>query len=166
MKQTKTVGSGASSCLRIRTVGRWILCGFIRCVALLPNNPSVLIAPFPNVLQTILVDGTQMLAAIGETFDSTGLDSPESHPESLVTGVIVSSRPQFYRISIWTRKAPAGTDDDALRPRIESIGRHFKVSVLGYSEGQKLAGPLATDVEFVSHKDSEKKGKGGRKIVL
>lgn len=110
-----------------------------------------------------------MLAAIGETFDPH-LTDPElsaAHPESLVTGVIVSSRPQFYRISIWTRSAPGSNsdDDDKLRQRIEGIGKHFKTSVLGYSEGQKLAGPLATEVEFISHKDSEKKGKG-RKIVV
>jgi translation initiation factor 4E len=110
-----------------------------------------------------------MLAAIGETFDPylTDPELLEPHPESLVTGVIVSSRPQFYRISIWTRSAPGinNEDDDKLRQRIEGIGRHFKTSVLGYSEGQKLAGPLATEVEFISHKDSEKKGKG-RKITV
>lgn len=113
-----------------------------------------------------------MLAAIGETFDPhlTDTEHSEPHPESLVTGVIVSSRPQFYRISIWTRSAPGVSsnedDEDAkLRHRIESIGKHFKTNVLGYSEGQKLAGPLATEVEFISHKDSERKGKG-KKIVV
>ena len=78
--------------------------------------------------------------------------------------MIVSTRPQFYRVSIWTRLAPSG-DDDKLRERIEVIGRHFKTSVLGYSENQKLAGPLATEVEFLSHKDSEKKGKAKKIIV-
>ena len=110
-----------------------------------------------------------MLAAIGETFDSKldPSDPSETHPESLVTGVIVSSRPQFYRISIWTRSAPEVNSDngDRLRERIESIGIHFKTSVLGYAEAQKLAGPLATEVEFISHKDSEKKG-NKRKITL
>ena len=105
-----------------------------------------------------------MLAAIGETFDSSVAPSDESQPQSLVTGVIVSTRPQFYRISIWTRSAP-GPEEDAVRTKIESIGKHFKVNVLGYSEAQKLAGPLATEVEFASHKDSEKKGKG-KKIVV
>jgi translation initiation factor 4E len=110
-----------------------------------------------------------MLAAIGETFDPnlTDPDLSEVHPESLVTGVIVSSRPQFYRISIWTRNAPGSIngDQEKLRQRIEGIGKHFKTSVLGYNEGQKLAGPLATEVEFISHKDSEKKGKG-KKITV
>jgi len=110
-----------------------------------------------------------MLAAIGETFDlalaeSKG-DSTEE-PASLVTGVIVSSRPQFFRISIWTRLAPtAGGETDPLRQRIEGIGHHFKESVLGYGRSQKLAGPLATEVEFQNHKDSEKKGKGKKIIV-
>lgn len=111
-----------------------------------------------------------MLAAIGETFDPllTEGESTELPPQSLITGVIVSTRPQFYRLSIWTRTAPTGADgeDDQLRERIEAVGRHFKTSVLGYSEAQKLAGPLATEVEFLSHKDSEKKGKQAKKIIV
>ncbi|KIJ21692.1 hypothetical protein PAXINDRAFT_123759 [Paxillus involutus ATCC 200175] len=111
-----------------------------------------------------------MLAAIGETFDPypTSGESLEPNLHSLITGVIVSTRPQFYRLSIWTRLAPigAGGEDDKLRERIETVGRHFKTSVLGYSESQKLAGPLATEVEFLSHKDSEKKGKAAKKIIV
>jgi translation initiation factor 4E len=109
-----------------------------------------------------------MLAAIGETFDPQMQAADGSKPpNSLITGVIVSTRPQFYRISIWTRLAPGagGPDDDALRTRVESIGKHFKINVLGFQDSQKLAGPLATEVEFISHKDSEKKGKG-KKIVV
>lgn len=113
-----------------------------------------------------------MLAAIGETFDpyltKSNNETDEPPPTSLITGVIVSTRPQFYRLSIWTRQAPAGTgtaEDEKLRTRIEAIGKHFKTQVLGYGDTQKLGGPLATDVEFVSHKDSEKKGKG-KKIVV
>lgn len=110
-----------------------------------------------------------MLAAIGETFDPllTNAEGEES-PQSLITGVIVSTRPQFYRISIWTRTAPtlAGGEDDKLRARIEAVGRHFKTNVLGYQESQKLAAALATEVEFLSHKDSEKKGKQAKKIIV
>jgi len=106
-----------------------------------------------------------MLAAIGETFDPTieSTDGPLS--QSLITGVIVSIRPQFYRISIWTRLAPSQQEEDKLRERIEAVGRCFKTSVLGYPEGARLAGPLATEVEFLSHKDSEKKGKAKKIIV-
>ncbi|TFK30500.1 cap binding protein [Coprinopsis marcescibilis] len=105
-----------------------------------------------------------MLAAIGETFDPS---PTANNAESLITGVIVSTRPQFYRLSIWTRYAPAGNEEDQkLRERIESVGKHFKVQVLAYPEGARLAGPLATEVEFQSHKDSEKKGKSVRKIVV
>src|ERR1700744_1337009 len=111
----------------------------------------------------------QMLAAIGETFDPALTDTSGDYseePVSLVTGVIVSSRPQFFRISIWTRLAPtASSETDPLRQRIENIGGHFKENALGYGRSQKLAGPLATEVEFQSHKDSEKKGKG-KKIVV
>ncbi|THV04883.1 eukaryotic translation initiation factor 4E class I [Dendrothele bispora CBS 962.96] len=109
-----------------------------------------------------------MLAAIGETFDATLNNSDDTSvppPSSLITGVIVSTRPQFYRLSIWTRLAPSTSDEDKLRERIETIGRHFKTSVLGYSDSAKLAGPLATEVEFLSHKDSEKKGKAKKIIV-
>jgi len=112
-----------------------------------------------------------MLAAIGETFDPLlSLPHPANgpSPQGLITGVIVSTRPQFYRISIWTRLAPVGSgtpEDDELRKRIETIGKHFKMQVLGFAETQKLAGPLATEVEFQSHKDSEKKGRG-KKIVV
>lgn len=109
-----------------------------------------------------------MLAAIGETCDSLITEDDTTAPQSLITGVIVSIRPQFYRLSIWTRIAPSGNgsaDDDKLRDRIEAIGKHFKTQVLGYPEAQKLAGPLATEVEFLSHKDSEKK-KSAKKIVV
>src|SRR6266540_2254157 len=100
----------------------------------------------------------QMLAAIGETFDPHPTLADGSPATSLITGVIVSTRPQFYRVSIWTRLAPTASDEDAaLRERIEGVGRHFKINVLGYTEGARLAGPLATEVEFLSHKDSEKK---------
>lgn len=109
-----------------------------------------------------------MLAAIGETFDPslTTSDPSGPPPQSLITGVIVSTRPQFYRLSIWTRFAPSQTEEDNMRERIESIGKHFKTSVLGYPDSVKLAGPLATEVEFLSHKDSEKKGKAAKKIVV
>ena len=106
-----------------------------------------------------------MLAAIGETFDPTPTDG--SSVPSLITGVILSTRPQFYRLSIWTRLAPSGTEEESkLRERIEGVGKHFKVSVLGYAETAKLQGPLATEVEFLSHKDSEKKGKTARKLIV
>jgi translation initiation factor 4E len=128
-----------------------------------------------------------MLGAIGETFDPSlsGSSEPTSPsapkpPKSLITGVIVSARPQFYRISIWTRLAPQSTpspvtnsaplhpedEGEPLRVRIESIGKHFKTKVLSFSESSKLAGPLATEVEFTSHKDSEKKGKTVKKWIV
>ena len=107
--------------------------------------------PLLSSIYEVLILLPQMLAAIGETCDPL-IEGESEQPQSLVTGVIVSTRPQFYRLSIWTRAAPAGTgtpDDEKLRERIEAIGRHFKTSVLGYSEGQRLAGPLATEVEFL-----------------
>ena len=108
-----------------------------------------------------------MLDAIGEIFDPMVAQTDEPNAQSLVTGVIVSARPQFYRISIWTRLAPgsSGDESDKLRKRTEAMGKHFKTKVLEFAESAKLGGPLATEVEFISHKDSEKKGKGKKIIV-
>lgn len=111
-----------------------------------------------------------MLAAIGETFETPyGLSiNPTSQPQTPaevsslstftdeVTGVIVSSRKMFYRISIWTRTSDA-------RAKVESIGRHLKAILdesgkkIGAKAGQ-AGGGIASDVEFVSHRDSQKKG--------
>ncbi|GMK58302.1 hypothetical protein CspeluHIS016_0503340 [Cutaneotrichosporon spelunceum] len=101
-----------------------------------------------------------MLAAIGETFES-GLDGSAPERSDLITGVIMSCRPGFYRIALWTRDAPdvSLTETDELMKRILTIGRYFKVSVLGYPESQKLVtGGYQTEVVFESHKDSERKG--------
>lgn len=100
-----------------------------------------------------------MLAAIGETFE-TPLPTDPATPEvplqsDLVTGIIMSVRPGFYRISIWTREAPDTTltESDPLVKRIMTIGRHFKVSVMGYDVDQKLVtGGFQTEVTFESHK--------------
>ena len=128
-----------------------------------------------------------MLAAIGETFDpalseavrsTTAIPSDASAtapPKSIITGVIVSARPSFYRVSIWTRLAPGAPGGpnvppsetgEPLRARVEAIGKHFKMSVLGYQEAQKLGGQLSTDVEYMSHKDSERKPKGAKKWII
>lgn len=105
-----------------------------------------------------------MLAAIGETFETpfpSTTTSTDSSPSPLpatfsdeVTGVIVSSRKAFYRINIWTR-----TSSPEVKARIETIGRHFKYGVLGLEEGLKISerDKVSSDVEFVSHKDSQAK---------
>ena len=49
------------------------------------------------------------------------------------------------------------------RAKVEDIGRHFKYGVLGFAAGSaKSGGPdkLASDVEFVSHEDSQRRSKG------
>lgn len=106
-----------------------------------------------------------MLAAIGETFeipfnaDESATPTPPSKPLPLVlpdeiTGVIVSSRKAFYRINIWTRSSNAES-----KARVENIGRHFKYGVLGLEQGLKISerDKVSSDVEFVSHKDSQAK---------
>ena len=113
----------------------------------------------------------QMLAAIGETFEtpyvapsSTSAPPPDaaanSSPASFsneITGVIVSSRKAFYRINIWTRTSAPGDKE-----RIENIGRHFKYGVLGLDGNFKISerDKVSSDVEFVSHKDSQAKASG------
>jgi len=109
----------------------------------------------------------QMLAAIGETFETPYTSTSSTNPlapataKDEVTGVIVSSRKAFYRVNIWTR-----TSDS--KERVLDIGKHFKFGVLGVPEGKKLTGPqaanegksLASEVEFVSHEASQTRGKG------
>ncbi|KAM0786670.1 hypothetical protein ACM66B_002118 [Microbotryomycetes sp. NB124-2] len=109
-----------------------------------------------------------MLAAIGETLetpfvapsstsappsDITSQSAPSSFSNE-ITGVIVSSRKAFYRINIWTRTS---TPND--KQRIENIGKHFKYGVLGLEGNFKVSerDKVSSDVEFVSHKDSQAK---------
>ena len=50
--------------------------------------------------------------------------------------------------------------------RVMTIGRHFKISVLGYESEQKLVSSgFQSEVMFESHKDSEKKKNVNRLIV-
>lgn len=117
-----------------------------------------------------------MLAAIGETFETPYSDSPPSanndddsttsppsasSPTPLpptfsneITGVILQARKAFYRINIWTR-----TCQPVDRARIENIGKHFKYGVLGFEKGITFGekDKVSSDVEFVSHKDSQAK---------
>lgn len=80
---------------------------------------------------------------------------PPSH-ETEITGVIVSARKAFYRINIWTRSS-----SPAARERIENVGRQFKYHVLGFEYGARVGfgekDKVSSDVEFVSHKDSQNK---------
>jgi len=102
-----------------------------------------------------------MLAAIGETFDADVSKDASTSETELITGIILSSRPAFFRINVWTRSAPADLNEPSpLLERILAIGRHFKTQVLGIDPEARLTaagGGLTTEVEFASHKDSEKK---------
>lgn len=110
-----------------------------------------------------------MLAAIGETLESqTPADSSDPNPD-IVTGVIMSARSAFYRIAIWTRKAEDPVEEAApgsVGRHLLEIGQHFKTQILGYELNQKVshAGGLTSEVEFQSHKESEKKK--GKKFVI
>jgi hypothetical protein len=106
----------------------------------------------------------QMLAAIGETLETPFVAPSAENPlpsatpsptfSNEITGVIVSSRKAFYRINIWTRTSNPGDEE-----RIKNIGKHFKYGVLGLEEGLKISerDKVSSDVEFVSHKDSQAK---------
>jgi len=113
-----------------------------------------------------------MLAAIGETYETPLPTKEEPNPvpkdSNLVTGVLMSCRGSFYRISIWTRQAPDTNlpESDPLMARILTIGRYLKVNVLGYALDQKLVqGSLQSEVTFESHKDSEKKANKNKIVV-
>jgi len=95
-----------------------------------------------------------MLAAIGETFETPhGVEpSPDMPFTDEVTGVIVSSRKAFYRISIWTRSAES-------LAKVGDIGKHFKHGVLGVQGKINVSGGLTSEVEFQSHRDSQVRGK-------
>ena len=99
-------------------------------------------------------DIRQMLAAIGETFETPhGVEpSPDMPFTDEVTGVIVSSRKAFYRISIWTRSAES-------LAKVGDIGKHFKHGVLGVQGKINVSGGLTSEVEFQSHRDSQVRGK-------
>lgn len=109
-----------------------------------------------------------MLAAIGETFESPAIGAESEAEPELVTGVIMSARPQFYRIAIWTRKADDPVDESepgSVGQRLLEVGRHLKQHILGYDLEQKVgAGGLTSEVEFQSHKESEKKK--GKKFTI
>lgn len=108
-----------------------------------------------------------MLAAIGETLDAAQPgDGPSDEPE-LVCGVIMSARPAFYRLAIWTRRAEDPLEESpsgSVGRRLLEIGRHLKTQILGFDLHQKVTGAYTTDVEFQSHKESEKKK--GKKFVI
>ncbi|WFD44757.1 eukaryotic translation initiation factor 4E [Malassezia psittaci] len=116
-----------------------------------------------------------MLAAIGETLETPSADNrpPSSSEEEMVTGVILQARSNFYRISVWTRRADEwdvepsdeqATESAAVGKRLKDIGRFLKTEVLGYPIDAKVGGGFSSEVEFQSHKDSEKK-RGKRTLV-
>lgn len=74
-----------------------------------------------------------------------------------------------YRIAIWTKDAPdvALTEETSpLLKRVMDIGRHFKVSVLGFELEQKLGGGYSTDCQFEAHSDSMDKKKSKTKLTV
>ncbi|KAA1071002.1 eukaryotic translation initiation factor 4E [Puccinia graminis f. sp. tritici] len=101
-----------------------------------------------------------MLAAIGETFE-TPYTANGKPPATMsftdeVTGVVISARKMFFRISIWTRSADS-------KELAQNIGRHFKYGVLSIPETFRFAPSdgksIQTDCEFRSHTDSQLKKK-------
>lgn len=94
---------------------------------------------------------------------STSAGAPE-----LITGVILSARPHFYRIAIWTGQADdpvEEADAGSIGSRLLEVGKHLKTSILGLDLNQKIGtGGLTSEVEFQSHKESEKKK--GRKFAV
>lgn len=129
-------------------------------------STSLLHRPF---LMCDFLSSSQILAAVGETFETplrpiSESEKPEHHEPmaDLITGVILSTRLNFYRLAIWTRYTPGPDIEDAkddLLKRITMIGKHFKTSILGFGEDEQLMGGYRTEVEWIKHSDSEKKDK-------
>ena len=117
-----------------------------------------------------------MLSAIGEMLETPSPESklPTSREEELVTGVILQARSNYFRFSVWPRRAddwdvqvPEGEpvpESVAVGRRLVELGRFFKTEVLGYPLDAKVGGGFSSEVEFQSHKDSEKK-RGKRALV-
>ena len=117
-----------------------------------------------------------MLSAIGEMLETPAPDSklPESRDDEIVTGVVLQARANYYRISVWTRysdewdtELPEGSEasESLMRGRrLIGLGRFFKTEVLGYPLDAKVGGGFSSEVEFQSHKDSEKK-RGKRSVT-
>ena len=115
-----------------------------------------------------------MLSAIGEMLEAPTSESkmPGKLEDEMVTGVILQARSNYYRISVWTRRADewdteapkngeASESYDAGQ-RLLAIGRFFKTEIMGYPLDAKVGGGFSSEVEFQSHKDSQKKrGKRG-----
>jgi hypothetical protein len=155
----RTVENGVFSFPEIRIEKESINGGYIPWA-----SPSVI---NPGQTKAEELTNIQMLAAIGETFETpfspstsgtTSINYPTTSPTNELTGVILSSRKGFFRISIWCRSS-----SNEKKEEIMNIGRHFKYGVLGVRQGSKLGGDrggLATDVGWETHKDSQKKGGG------
>lgn len=117
-----------------------------------------------------------MLSAIGEMLESPSPDSklPASRDDEVVTGVILQARQNYYRINIWTRfsdewETPDAQESNASESmergrRLLELGRFFKSDVLGYPLDARIGGGFSSEVEFQSHKGSEKK-RGKRGLV-
>lgn len=116
-----------------------------------------------------------MLSAIGEMLETPSAEKqPPAASDEMVAGVILQARANFYRISVWTRRAdewdvevPEGeapSEAAAVGERLKDIGRFLKTEVLGYPLDAKVGGGFSSEVEFQSHKDSEKK-RGKRTLV-
>jgi translation initiation factor 4E len=57
-------------------------------------------------------------------------------------------------------------ETDPLMAKTLQMGRFFKTSVLGFDESHKaMAGGLQSDVNFESHRNSEKKGNKDKLVV-
>lgn len=114
-----------------------------------------------------------MLSAIGETLDvpfpagARPVSSLEQSP-SVVAGVALAARNNFYRLSVWTLAPPdanKSADDPVQRlgQRTYDVGLNFKVNALGFGLEDKLSTGLGSEVEFQTHEDAGRsKGRGGK----
>lgn len=117
------------------------------------------------------------LGAIGEMLDmpfplgsrpSVSLDEP-----SMVNGIALAARPNWYRLSIWTRKpvdaVPHARDDpQRIGPRTYDVGLQFKANMLSLPLSPNAGGRHSPgmDVEFQTHEEAGRKAARALKVTI
>lgn len=114
-----------------------------------------------------------LLALIGETFEPLSeiieeeigaIRAVEEDLSSLVNGVSISIRENFFLIALWVKSAPEGYFTSKTgKATIRRLGIQFKTHVLGYAQEQTLN---ATNVGYCSEVEFQRHSTGKSKKAL
>ena len=115
----------------------------------------------------LIISSLESLSTSDQTCESDHLGFSSGVLPACTDTVSLSYTPPSFRLNIWTQQAPSDPNEPSpLLERILKIGRHFKKDVLNYELDHKLLqSGFSTEVEFIGHKDGERKNKA-KKIVL